>query len=149
MGTFASAVVLVLLALQLPERDPVEHLKDLQQQLARAWVAGDRDAIERIIAPEWTVTGPDGRISTRADVLREVFETRTHRISFLTVDDVRVRVFGEAAVVTGRTRGRGESGSTPYDVEIRFTDMFVRRDGRWQAVASHASQVTAKQEPEL
>ena len=144
MSTFASAVVFIFLALQLPERDPVEHLKDLQQQLARAWVAGDRTAIERIIAPEWTVTGPDGQISTRADVLREVFETRTHRISALTVDDVRVRVFGDAAVVTGRTRGRGESGNTPYDVEIRFTDTFVRRDERWQAVASHASLVTAR-----
>ena len=105
---------------------------------------GDRAAIERIIAPEWTVTGPDGGISTRADVLRDVFETRTHRIRSLTVDDVRVRVFGDAAAVTGRTRGRGESGNTPYDVEIRFTDMFVRREGQWQAVASHASVVTGR-----
>ena len=144
MGTFASAAVLVLLAMQPARADPVRHLTDLQQQLARAWVAGDRASIERIIAPDWTVTGPDGQISTRADVLREVFETRTHRISSLTVDDVRVRVFGDAAVVTGRTRGRGESGNKPYDVEIRFTDTFVRRDGRWQAVASHASLVMAK-----
>jgi uncharacterized protein (TIGR02246 family) len=144
MGTLVSAVILVVLATQASEEDPVRHLTELQQQLARAWVAGDRAAIERIIAPEWTVTGPDGQISTRADILREVFETRTHRISSLTIDDVRVRVFGDAAVVTGRTRGRGESGNTPYDVEIRFTDMFVRRDGRWQAVASHASVVMAR-----
>jgi ketosteroid isomerase-like protein len=144
MGTLVSAVILVVLATQASEEDPVRHLTELQQQLARAWVAGDRAAIERIIAPEWTVTGPDGQISTRADILREVFETRTHRISSLTIDDVRVRVFGDAAVVTGRTRGRGESGNTPYDVEIRFTDMFVRRDWRWQAVASHASVVMAR-----
>jgi ketosteroid isomerase-like protein len=144
MGTFASAVVFVFLAMQPAEGDPVRQLTELQQQLARAWVTGDRVAIERIIAPEWTVTGPDGQVSTRADVLRDVFETRTHRIRSLTVDDVRVRVFGDAAVVTGRTRGRGESGNTPYDVEIRFTDMFVRREGQWQAVASHASVVMGR-----
>jgi ketosteroid isomerase-like protein len=144
MGTFASAVVLVFLAIRPAEGDPVRQLTELQQQLARAWVAGDRAAIERIIAPEWTVTRPDGGISTRADVLRDVFETRTHRIRSLTVDDVRVRVFGDAAVVTGRTRGHGESGNTPYDVEIRFTDMFVRREGQWQAVASHASVVMGR-----
>ena len=143
-STVALAAVSLLLAMQPGEGDPVRLLTELQQQLTRAWVAGDRTAIERIIAPEWTVTGPDGQISTRADVLREVFETRTHRISALTVDDVRVRVFGDAAVVTGRTRGRGESGNTPYDVEIRFTDTFVRRNERWQAVASHASLVTAR-----
>jgi ketosteroid isomerase-like protein len=144
VSTFASAVVLTFLAMQPAEGDPVRLLTELQQRLARAWVAGDRRAIERIIAPEWTVTGPDGQISTRAEVLRDVFETRTHRITSLTVDDVRVSVFGDAAVVTGRTRGRGQSGNTPYDVEIRFTDMFVRRQGRWQAVASHASLVTAR-----
>jgi ketosteroid isomerase-like protein len=144
IDTFASAAVLVLLTMQPARADPVRQLTDLQQELARAWVAGDRAVIEHIIAPEWIVTGPDGQISTRADVLREVFETRTHRIASLTVDEVRVRVFGDAAVVTGRTRGRGESGNTPYDVEIRFTDTFVRRDGRWQAVASHASLVMAR-----
>jgi ketosteroid isomerase-like protein len=55
------------------------------------------------------------------------------------VDDVTVRVFGDAAVVTGRTHGRGSYAGTPYDVTIRFTDVFIRRDNRWQAVVSHAS----------
>jgi len=60
------------------------------------------------------------------------------------IDDVRVRVFGDAAVVTGRTHGAGEVAGTPYDVVIRFTDVFVRRNGRWEAVASHASLTTAQ-----
>lgn len=136
-GSFAAVLVLVLTSTQPGEA--VRELTDIQQQLAAAWVAGDRAAVERIIAPEWSVTGPDGQMSTRADVLRDVFETRVHHITAITVDDVRVRVFGDAAVVTGRTHGRGESERTPYDVVIRFTDTFIRRDGRWQAVASHAS----------
>ena len=144
MGDFAAAVVLALATMQPSEGDPVGQLTDIEQQLAKAWLAGDRAAIERIIAPEWSLTGPDGQMSTRGDVLRDVFETRTHRIIALTVDEVRVKVFGDAAVVTGRTHGRGESAKTPYDVVIRFTDMFVRRDGRWQAVASHASLLTTR-----
>jgi ketosteroid isomerase-like protein len=74
----------------------------------------------------------------------QVFETRIHTIARLAIDDVSVRVFGDAAVVTGRTHGVGEFSGTPYDVVIRFTDTFVRRDGRWQAVASHASVLPAK-----
>lgn len=144
MGDFAAAVVLVLATMQPSEGDPVRQLTDIQQQLAKAWLAGDRATIERIIAPEWSLTGPDGQMSTRSDVVRDVFETRTHRIIALTVDDVRVKVFGDAAVVTGRTHGQGESAKTPYDVVIRFTDMFVRRGGRWQAVASHASLLTTR-----
>jgi hypothetical protein len=59
-------------------------LVELQQDLARAWLAGDRPMRERIIAPEST------------------------RIHGLKIDEVRARVFGNAAVVTGRTRGVGE-----------------------------------------
>lgn len=114
-------------------------LAEVQQILAKAWVDGDRPTIERIIAPEWALTGPTGAVSTRAEVLADVFERRIHRIQRIEIDDVGVRVFGEAAVVTGRTHGVGEVGGTSYDVRIRFTDVFVRRGGQWQAVASHAS----------
>lgn len=121
------------------------QLTVLQQTLARAWVDGDRATIERIIAPDWVSTGPDGRTADRAGVLADVFESRRHRIVRLEIDDLRVRVFGDAAVVTGRTHGVGEFGGAAYDVVIRFTDTFVRRDGRWAAVASHASLLSGGQ----
>jgi ketosteroid isomerase-like protein len=118
-------------------------LAQLQQDLAKAWVSGDRATIERIISPDWRSTAPDGRVTDRASVLADVFEKRAHRIRRLEIDDVRVRIFGDAAVVTGRTHGVGEVAGAPYDVVIRFTDTFVRRDGRWSVVASHASLLTA------
>ena len=120
-------------------------LIEVQQALARAWVAGDRNTVEQIIAPEWTSTGPDGNATNRAKVLEEVFETRVHKIVRVEIDDVRARVFGDAAVLTGRTHGVGEYAGTAYDVVVRFTDTFVHRDGRWQAVASHASLVAGRQ----
>jgi hypothetical protein len=140
----AFAFLLAMATTQTATKEPGHELTEMQQQLARAWLAGDRVKIESIIAADWTLTGPDGRLATRADVLRDVFVTRTHRIVALTVDDVHARVFENAAVVTGRTHGRGEFANTPYDVVIRFTDVFIRRNGRWQAVASHASVLASK-----
>src|SRR5688500_12508613 len=70
-------------------------LAQLQQTLAKAWVGGDRATIERIIAPDWSSTGPDGRMTDRAGVLRAVFETRLHKIHRVEIDDVKVRVFGD------------------------------------------------------
>lgn len=143
--TFPSIVLVAMLSPTLaanqdgqPERDRAA-LAEIQQELAHAWVSGDRTAIERIIAPEWRSTGPDGRSSDRATVLGEVFEKRVHRIRRLEIEDVRVQVFGDAAIVTGRTHGAGDFAGTPYDVVIRFTDTSVRRANRWQAVASHSS----------
>lgn len=114
-------------------------LIELQQVLARAWVARDRAAIEQIVAPEWRSTGPDGRTSDRSQALAAVFESGAHNVRGLTIDDVNVRLFGDAAVVTGRTHGVGAFQGESYDVVIRFTDVFVRRHHQWQAVASHAS----------
>jgi ketosteroid isomerase-like protein len=124
-------------------RDPRDELAGIQQRLAKAWVDADRAAIEAILAPDWIVTGADGRLSSRADVMRDVFETGVHRMAAIEIDDVYVRPFGDAAVVTGRTHGRGEYDGVAYDVTIRFTDVFVHRDGRWQAVASHATLLSA------
>ena len=120
-------------------------LAELQRTLAKAWVDADRAAIEQIIAPDWKITGPDGRMTDRGSVLADVFEARRHRIHRIEIDDVHARVFGDAAVVTGRTHGVGEVEGSSYDVVIRFTDMFVRREGRWQAVASHASLLAGRQ----
>ena len=115
------------------------ELAALQQTLAKAWLSGDRATVEQVIAPEWKSTGPDGSTSDRDSVMTQVFETRMHTIRSLEITDVQPRVFGDAAVVTGRTHGTGDFGGAAYDVVIRFTDTFVRRDGRWQAVASHSS----------
>ena len=94
-------------------------LAELQQALAKAWVSGDRATIERIIAPEWRSIGPDGRTTDRAKVLADVFEKRVHRIRRIEIDDVNAHVFGDAAVVTGRTHGVGDVQGAAYDVVIR------------------------------
>ena len=137
-----------LLLATVAAQDDVTTLSGIQQMLAKAWVERDRATIERLIAPEWRTTGPDGQTSDRATVLADVFERKRHTITRLQIDDVRVAVFGDAAVVARRTHGAGEYAGVPYDVVFRFTDTFVRRQGRWAAVSSHASQVApASQAP--
>ena len=84
-------------------------------------------------------------MTDRAAVLSDVFETRRHKIHRIEIDNLNARVFGDAAVVTGRTHGVGEVEGSTYDVVIRFTDTLVRRDGRWQVVASHASLLAGRQ----
>ena len=115
------------------------RLREIQQELAAAWIARDRRTIERLIAPDWQVTHVAGQRLTRADVFRDMLESDANVIASMTVDDVDVRVFGDSAVVTGRTRAQGAQAGVPYNVTLRFTDVFVRRGDQWQAVASHAT----------
>jgi ketosteroid isomerase-like protein len=117
----------------------IQQLKRIQQQLAAAWVARDRDTIERLVAPDWIVTHVAGQRLTRSDVLRDTLESSGTSMESMTVEEVDVRLFCDTAVVTGRTHARGVQSGAAFDVAPRFTDVFVRRSDDWQAVASHAS----------
>ena len=125
----------------MPDTEDMARLQQIQHELAAAWAARDRPTIERLIAPDWTVTHIEGQRLTRADVFQMMFGSDVTQAEPSMVDEVDVRVFGDAAVVTGRTHARGTQAGVPYDITLRFTDVFVRRDGRWQAVASHATEV--------
>jgi uncharacterized protein (TIGR02246 family) len=115
------------------------RLREIQQELAAAWMARDRSRIEQLLAPDWAVTHVEGQRITRAEVFRDMLESDATRITSSEVDDIDVRIFGDAAVVTGRNHACGTQSGRPFDVRLRFTDVFVRRDGRWQAVASQAT----------
>jgi ketosteroid isomerase-like protein len=78
-------------------------------------------------------------VLTKEQVMKEAFGSTERRIEAMAIDEVSVRVFGDAAVATGRTRATGSYRGTSASVVLRFTDVFVRRDKRWQIVASHAS----------
>jgi hypothetical protein len=68
------------------------QLRDIQQQLARAWVERDRAFIERILAPEWSVTQANGSILSRANVLRSAFETEALQVKSMVIDDVTLSI---------------------------------------------------------
>jgi hypothetical protein len=119
--------------------DDQEQLRDIQHRLARAWVETDRGFIERILAPEWSVTQANGSVVSRAAVLHTAFETGALHVTRMVVDEVTVQMFGTAAVVRGRTAATGTDQGLEINVRLRFTDLFLKRNGEWQAVASHAS----------
>jgi Domain of unknown function (DUF4440) len=123
-----------------PAGDTVVIL-DLEQRLAAAWVKGDRGFIEGLLAADWSVTDGAGRVLTKQQVLDETFATSERRIEMMAVDDVRVRFVGDVAIATGRTRATGSYRGQSGTAVLRFTDVFARRDGRWQIVVSHGSTV--------
>lgn len=99
----------------------------------------DRDTIEAILSDDWTVIDPTGRVLTKADAIREGFESGTRKIESGAIDEVQVRLFNNVAVVTGRTIAEGSYEGTNVSVKLRFTDVCVRRGDGWQVVASQAT----------
>ena len=143
MVTVAGVVLFTCLAAAQVRQgsDHAAAIVELEQRLAAAWVRGDRPFIEALLTPDWTVTDPSGRVLTKQQVLDETFLTTDRRIEAMSVDDVKVQILGDTAVATGRTRATGSYRGTVASVVLRFTDVFVLRDRRWQIVASHGTMV--------
>lgn len=121
--------------------DQAATVADLVQKLARAWVDRDRAFIEALLAPDWSVTDSSGAVLTKQQVLDQTFASIDRSIDAMTIDQVQVRMFGDTAVVTGRTRASGKYQGNSVTATLRFTDVFVLRAGRWVIVASHGSSV--------
>jgi hypothetical protein len=134
-------IVLITFVLALAGAQPADsattrELTEIEGRLATTYKAGDCDGWGALLAPEWSVIHITGTVITRAEAI-QACRTPQARIDALASDSLIVRAFGDAAVVTGRTTAAA-GGQT---VVLRFTDVFVRRDGKWQAVASHATRV--------
>lgn len=117
------------------------ELQNIEHRLVTAWLKGDRGFVERTLTDDWTVTDFSGRVLNKRQVIEEGFASQDRRIISAELDDLRVRVYGDSAVVTGKSKISGEYRGTAVNVVTRFTDVFVRRARKWQAVASQATRL--------
>lgn len=104
-------------------------------ELARgqALLRADTAALSRMVADEFTEVSRLGTLRTRAANLREI-ATGVLRLTSVRYDSLTVRLYGDVAVLQGIADNAGSYGGMPFSGRIRYTRVFVRRDGRWQAV---------------
>ena len=122
-------------AAQAVDRPVIDAILHAEREVCAAFERGDADWLERHLAPDFTLTGSTGEVTTRED---EVASLRNGtRYAVFRNHDTQVRVYGDAAVTTGFTRVQGEGESSA--MEFRFTDTWIRTPQGWTLVASHAS----------
>lgn len=114
------------------------QLNELEQRLVRAWIENDWEAINLLLDDDWSVIDPAGRVLNKAQVLEEA-KSGERKLLTGTIDEVKVKEFGEVAVVTGRTTAVGSYQGSSISVRLRFTDVCVKRGDDWQVVASQGT----------
>lgn len=113
-----------------------QTLMQLDREWAKAAFSGDAATVERIEASGFVVTAPDGSLSDKMGSLNDV-KSNSLKADAVDLDDLKVHVYGSAAVVTGKIiikngsyHGQNISGG------YRFTDVFANLSGEWRAIAS-------------
>jgi ketosteroid isomerase-like protein len=110
-----------------------DSVKAVEMNRRQALLAADTVALSRMLAPDFIEISRLGTVRTRADNVRDIASGALHLTS-VTYDSLSVRVYGDVAVLTGIADNTGTMRGFPFSGKIRYTRVFVRREGRWQAV---------------
>ena len=121
----------------------VAAIRKLDEQRIQAQIHADRAALDRIYAADFIGIGPSGTVRAKPEVLAD-FTSHDLVFQSITTDDVRIRVYGNTAVETGRSTMIGEDKGKAVPRDNRFTRVWVKQQGRWTLVANHYSTLITK-----
>ena len=112
----------------------LDALTALNRDYIKSVQDGDVRRFDEILAADFLCSNPDGSLVDKEQFLAQTAQPVT--ISGLSVQEVRVRILGDVAIIHART------GYTTADGELRngrYTDVWARRDGKWLAVSAHVT----------
>ena len=122
-----------------------EELIGLANEWDRAMVENDAEAIGRYMADDWEIIGPDGSVGDKATFLGLVKSgALSHDV--MESDDLKVRVYGNTAVVTARGVSGGMYQGQAFREVERSSCVFVRQEGKWRCVLTHLSRIAQKED---
>jgi hypothetical protein len=123
-----------------------ETLIQMEQAWSQADIKRDATALNQILAEDWIGTDFEGTLLNKAQALTGI-SSGSGTLQSTVLRDMKVRVYGSTAVVTGTDTEKGEYHGKDSSGRYLWTDVFVRRNGRWQAVSSQSTKLTAPEEP--
>jgi ketosteroid isomerase-like protein len=146
LASVCIAAGLVVITMRMPAQvaaSKEDQIGKLEDDWAAAMVKADLSALDRILAADFVSTGPTGEVQTKEGLLADL---KTGKLKFesMHVDELKVRTYGDTAVALGMDTSKATYDGKDISGQFRWTDVFVKRNGRWQAVASHLSRVDQK-----
>jgi ketosteroid isomerase-like protein len=133
MRTLHVAAALLLTGSVTVQAQVEDSVRAVEMSRRQALLAADTVALSRMLAPDFMEISRLGTVRTRADNIRDIASGALHLTS-INYDSLNVRIYGDVAVLTGIADNTGTMRGFPFAGKIRYTRVFVRRDGRWQAV---------------
>lgn len=118
------------------DEDVGVELVSMADDWARAIVANDAERIASFMADDWVIVSESG-VTHRAEFLSFVTSGDLTHSAMDRVGEVRVRVYGDTAVLTTRATNTAHYGGQRFDADEWTSDVFVRRNGGWLCVLSH------------
>jgi hypothetical protein len=110
-----------------------DSVRAVELSRGQALLKADTVALSRMLAAEFVEISRLGQLRTRADNIRDI-ASGDLKLTSVKYDGLTVQIYGDVAVLRGIADNTGLARGFPFAGKIRYTRVFVRRDGRWQAV---------------
>ncbi len=118
-----------------------EEALDLLRDWTKAYLDRDTATLNRVIGDDWYYSGTaDGSLVNKKKAIED-FAQATYTIQSIEYQGIDVRLFGETAIITGSELMTINHMDTTTQYHLRFTDVYVKRDDHWEAVATHTSPI--------
>jgi ketosteroid isomerase-like protein len=143
MSSRRAALAALALAAGVQASPPAHLVAQLKAQ-ADAWdqaiIRKDRAAIERNMADDFRQIDGRGHVETKASFV-EGLVSPDLVLDPYTVEDFEVRLYGDTALVSGRTRMTGKYQGQAFNSHYRYIDVYVKRGGAWKIVSVQISRI--------
>jgi ketosteroid isomerase-like protein len=117
-----------------------QTITQMENDWATALTKRDMATIDRMEATDYMFISPDGSLSNKTES-DAMIKSGDVVIASFKIDDLKVRINGDTAVVHGLETEKSSYKGTDTSGQYRFTDVFVKRNGTWRALATHVSKV--------
>ncbi len=120
------------------EQGTIREIVEIERQTKEATLRRDADFPQRMLADDYVAISPLGQVTTKKEAIsaRRSGQLRYENID---VSDMVVRLYGDTAIVTARADVKGHQLGEDFSGPYRYTRVWVRRSGRWQAVSYQAT----------
>jgi ketosteroid isomerase-like protein len=117
-----------------PQTTVERQIESLEEARNQAVLHGDVAALDRMTSDDYTFITLRGELRTKSDILKG-FASGSFHYESRQISDLRVRVYGDTAIVSGRSMQKGMENGKDYSGDYRFTRVYVKEKGHWVTVA--------------
>ena len=125
-------------ALAAQDRSDAATVRTLELKWTESYKQHSIDILSSLLAEDFVITIEDGNVYSKAGYISHTADSSVH-VEVAEISDLKVRMHGDTAIVTGAYHEKGTANGKPYEYHDRLTDVWMKTAGKWQVIASHYS----------
>ncbi|HEY6370450.1 MAG TPA: nuclear transport factor 2 family protein [Candidatus Sulfotelmatobacter sp.] len=138
IGARLCCLLAAAISLSAQDKSDASTIRALELKWTESYQQRNIDILWSLLAEDFVITIEDGSVYSKAGYISHSADPST-KVRVAELSDLKVRMHGDPAVVTGACHEKGESSGKPYEYHDRLTDIWMKVGGKWQVVASQYS----------